>query len=106
MSQGRARLSQAERKQRNLKLRWDPRDVSWMQFARCFVCRRTFCVNNFPDKHARIPRVFQKIVCPFCNHHPEIKYIVRAMESHAELHPKQAAKHRARKHPSLSGGPE
>jgi hypothetical protein len=70
------------------------------------VCRRTFCVNNYPDRQSRIPRILFKIVCPFCNNHPEIKYIVKALESHAELHPKQAEKHRARKHPSLSGGPE
>lgn len=111
MSEGRARLNQAERRQRNMRLRWDPQDVSWQKFARCEVCRKTFCCNNYRDRKARVSHLKIRgiIVCSFCRNNPEIEFIVRCIAIVQQLTekdpPKWVKKHGERRNGSYAGGP-
>lgn len=106
----RARISQAERKQRNLALRWNPEynDRSWMKHARCGLCRKLFCVNNNTDRQVRIPKVRNTIVCGFCHRtDTEVEYLVRCHEIIQQMTakdpPKWVQRHNEAKNGSYTG---
>ncbi len=79
----RARLTAAERRQRNQNLRWNPEynGRSWMKFARCYICRKTFVVNNYPDHQVRKEGILHrgKICCAYCTSHAHFPFVLEAM---------------------------
>lgn len=110
MVEGRARLNQAERRQRNIQKRWAPQDTSWQKFARCGVCKKTFCCNNYRDRKTRLKHLEMRglIVCVFCRRNPEIEFIVRCVTIVENMTrkdpPKWVRKHAERKNGSYAGG--
>lgn len=65
---GLARFVKAEQKQRKLA---EAQDTSWKKYARCVLCRKRFCVNNYKDRKVRVSqlKIGGKIICPWCKGH-------------------------------------
>lgn len=65
---GRSREMIARRKQLRATQAWSPdhNDRSWQKFTRCELCGSRMCVNNYPDRRIRVPRVHGVVVCPWC----------------------------------------
>jgi hypothetical protein len=119
--QDRKHLTRAERKQRNVELKWgaESNDRSWMKYARCGLCRKTFAVNNNPAREVRVEKYRGLAVCSFCQRNPEWKVLADAFLLVAMLANKpklaskinwkkvrkQLRKHRDRKNGSYAGGP-
>lgn len=36
-------------------------------FAKCKICKRRVCVNNYADRQIRPPRKLGVVVCPWCS---------------------------------------
>lgn len=68
VSEGRKRTLQRRRRQRKLAEQWDPSLNTWHKYSKCTLCRRKFCVNNYPDRKVRVNKhkIGGKIVCPWC----------------------------------------
>jgi hypothetical protein len=79
-SEGRRRTLQRRRQQRKLEALWDPEQNAWQKHAKCVICRRKFCVNNYPDRKVRVNKhkIGGKIVCPWCSDR-DGKFIVQLM---------------------------
>ena len=68
VSEGRLRTLRAAKKAKRVTANWDPEWNKWHKYARCTICRRRFCVNNYQDRKVRVRhlRIAGKIVCPSC----------------------------------------
>ncbi len=110
MAEGRERLNKAERRQRNIDLKWNPEnnDRGWHKYARCFICRKTFVVNNFPDRKVRMSSYVRrkKIICPFCRSRGCFEWLLDAMILFEQTGPKKRVKKwKKAKLGSYAGGP-
>jgi hypothetical protein len=80
LSTGRTRVRKSRRRQRRLTAEWNPEENKWKKYARCALCRRTFVVNNYPDRKVRVNqhKIGGKIVCPWCKDR-DGKFVVQLM---------------------------
>jgi hypothetical protein len=65
-TEGRTRMTRARRKQEKAAAMWAEDD--WRKYARCYLCRKRFVANNYPDRKVRVnsTKIAGKITCPWC----------------------------------------
>lgn len=51
-----------------------------MKHARCFICRKLFCVNNNPAREVFIPRRRGHPICGWCDNRPTTDFVIIAIE--------------------------
>jgi hypothetical protein len=80
LSSGRTRIAKSRRRQRRQAALYDPEQNSWKKYAKCSICRRAFCVNNYPDRKVRVSKdkIGGKIVCAWCKDR-DGKFVVQLM---------------------------
>lgn len=76
---GRTRKGRAARKQARASELWAEAE-KWKKYARCVLCRRRFCVNNYSDRRVKVShlKIAGKIVCPWC-HGKDAKFLIQLM---------------------------